>query len=72
MTASPGLASGRMSRQNVPNGVRPSTCPDSSISRGMVSKKPYIIQAQNGTEMVRYVMTRPAGLLRSPMPAMML
>ena len=25
MTAMPGMASGRMSRQNVPNGVRPST-----------------------------------------------
>lgn len=53
MTARPGLASGRISRKKVPNGVRPSTSPDSSISRGMVSKKPFIIQAQNGTEMVR-------------------
>ncbi len=61
MTARPGLASGRMSRQNVPNGGEAVDLPPRlvDLARDGVEEA-FIIQAQNGTEMVRYVMTRPA------------
>jgi hypothetical protein len=48
VTATAGLASGRMMRKKITACEAPSISADSSSSLGMVSKYPFIIQTQNG------------------------
>src|SRR5690606_16263544 len=63
VTASPGRASGRTTRQKVANGPQPSIWAASSSDWSMVSKYPRSIQAQNGTATVRYAMISAAWVL---------
>src|SRR6266581_9534159 len=58
-TATPGMVSGKTTRQNVRNGPNPSTRAASSNSLGTASKKFFNIQTLNGSAVVAYAITRP-------------